>query len=57
MKFKISYRPSLGSFLDEQGIEWIKISDDFIFILCPDASSLFSIAIQYNEWYNTIKLS
>ncbi len=54
--FKITYLPSLGSFLDENNIQWEYTSQDEITIYCHDADDLFRIGMQFQKFANLIDI-
>lgn len=49
-RYKASYLPSLGSYLDENQIEWFNNGNDTIDIICHGDDDLFRIAHKYTVW-------
>lgn len=53
-RYTIDYMSSLGSFLDEEKIEWYNNGNDTIDIICKGDSALFKIATKYALWVTEI---
>lgn len=49
-KFLVNYRYALGSFLDEENIQWEQVNDNQIYIYCKDENELFTIACKYENF-------
>ncbi len=49
-KYIINYVQSLGSFLDEQNINWESLPNDRIKIYCKNENELFRIAMKFQNF-------